>query len=360
MIFIILLTLIISGNIYLGFQFHKFFPIRSRIFWIVILLSLTIVTQGAMFAFQTTATVGGQILFCVSAIFQGVILYLLLSTLLVNLLSIFKKIEPKIMGYLSLGLTALLICYGILNASIPHVTRATIPIKGLTKEVKIVHLTDIHLGHFRGKNHLRKIVEITNELNPDVVFQTGDLFDAKSRLSEDVLTPFKELKAKHYFVEGNHDKEVGVEQIKRMLKSIKINYLENEIALFGELQIVGLKHMRADKNSFDLHVINGETIQDVLSQLPVDTTKPTIMLHHSPNGEVYANDLKIDLLLAGHTHKGQLFPLTLIAEMFFAYNDGLHKYKDINIYVSEGVGTMFTPMRIGTRSEISFITLVPE
>ena len=264
------------------------------------------------------------------------------------------------MGYLSLGLTALLVCYGLLNASIPQVTRVTIPIKGLTKEVKVVHLTDIHLGHFRGKGHLQKIVEITNELNPDVVFQTGDLFDAKSRLSEDVLTPFKDVKAPHYFVEGNHDKEVGVEQIGRMLKNIRINVLENEIATFGELQIIGLKHMRADKNSFDLHAIGGETIQDVLSQLPVDTTKPTIMLHHSPNGEVYANDLKIDLLLAGHTHKGQLFPLTFIAKMFFVYNDGLHRYRDLNIYVSEGVGTMYTPMRIGTRSEITFITLVPE
>ena len=145
-----------------------------------------------------------------------------------------------------------------------------------------------------------------------------------------------------------------------MLRNINVNVLENEITSLEELQLVGLKHMRADKNSFDIHATSVETIQDVLTRLPVDTTKPTIMLHHSPNGEVYANDLKIDLLLAGHTHKGQLFPLTFVAKMVFGYNDGLFKYKALNIYVSEGIGTMYTPMRIGTKSEISFITLIPQ
>ena len=195
MIFFILLAIIIGGNVYLGFRFHKLFSVRSKIFWIAIFLSLTIITQLAMIAFQTTANTAGQILFCISAIFQGTILYLLLSTLFVNAITLFKKIEPLIAGYLSAGLTAILVCYGLVNASIPQVTEVTIPIKGLTKQIKVVHLTDIHLGHFRGKGHLKKIVKITNELNPDVIFQTGDLFDAKSRLSEKVLTPFKEMNA---------------------------------------------------------------------------------------------------------------------------------------------------------------------
>lgn len=68
----------------------------------------------------------------------------------------------------------------------------------------------------------------------------------------------------------------------------------------------------------------------------------------------------VDLLLSGHTHAGQLFPFTLIAKLMFHYNKGLYKYNDMAIYVSEGVGTVFVPFRLGTRSDITLITLTPE
>jgi len=313
-----------------------------------------------MMAFSTTANFAGRVVFCISSILAGLILYLLLSTFLVDLLNLVQKINPLINGLLSIGITILILIYGIWNSSVLRPTEVEIPIKGLSKEIRVVHLTDIHLGHFRGKEHLKKIVAKTIELKPDIVLHTGDLFDAKSRLYQDVLTPLKEIQAPHYFVEGNHDKYVGAEEVKRLLKNINVNVLENEIATFEELQIVGLKHMLADKESFDMHASEGETIKEVLGELAIDKTKPTILLHHSPDGEEYANNLDIDLLLAGHTHGGQMFPLTLIAKLMFDYNDGLYEFKNLFIYVSEGAGTIYTPMRIGTKSEITLIKLTPK
>ncbi len=232
---------------------------------------------------------------------------------------------------------------------------------GLSKEVKAVHLTDIHLGHYWGRKQLEKVVRKTNELRPDVVFNTGDLFDARSRLGEDVLVPFKDIQVPHYFVEGNHDKYVGVDEITALLKNIGVQVLENEISNFNELQIVGLKHMLADNESFDMHAEEGEeTIKGILSSLPIREDKPTILLHHSPDGAKYADEKKIDLLLSGHTHGGQFFPFNILAGwLFFKYNAGIYRYNGLTISVSEGIGTFFAPLRIGTNSEILLYRLIP-
>lgn len=78
-----------------------------------------------------------------------------------------------------------------------------------------------------------------------------------------------------------------------------------------------------------------------------------------PNGVQYAQKEGVDLYLAGHTHAGQIFPFSIIASWIFNYNRGLHEYKDTKIFVSEGVGTFGPPFRIGTKSEIIEIQLMP-
>jgi predicted MPP superfamily phosphohydrolase len=88
--------------------------------------------------------------------------------------------------------------------------------------------------------------------------------------------------------------------------------------------------------------------------------KPTVLLHHSPDGIQYANQHGVNLYLAGHTHAGQLFPVKYIAHLFFDYNKGLHDFKGTKMFVSQGVGTFGPPMRVGTKSEIVVITLKPE
>ncbi len=83
------------------------------------------------------------------------------------------------------------------------------------------------------------------------------------------------------------------------------------------------------------------------------------MLHHSPDGIKYANEYGIDLYLAGHTHAGQLFPINYLNALLFKYNKGLSDYNGSKIFVSQGAGTFGPPMRVGTKSEISLISLMP-
>lgn len=354
-----LLAAVAGASVYLGGRFHAHLPEVSRWGWTLILVTASLGALFGMIGFAVTPRRTGRFLFCASSLLIGFLLYLVFASLLVQLAGLVFDIDPQTSGYLSLALTAVILVYGVVNASILRTTHLTIPIKGLQEEIRAVHVSDVHLGHFRGKRHLDKIIKRINQLSPDVVFNTGDLFDSRSGLGATRLNGLRQISAPHFFVEGNHDVHVGANVIKDLLRAEKVHVLENEVTHFGPLQIIGLNHMQADSNSFDVHVDGKQTIEQTLLQLPINKQAPTIVLHHVPSGVRYVQQAGADLYLAGHTHGGQIFPLTLVAKLMFGYNNGLYHFQGLPIYVSDGAGTMFTPMRIGTRSEITVINLVP-
>lgn len=357
---LLFLGILIGANSYLIYRFDFYFSIENAKILYFLFPTLTLLMIFGVFPFSNSTSRAGSLVYIVSASTMGVLLYLLISVLAVDFLSLFIKFQPGLMGITVLAITLLFSAYGILNSWNLHVTKLQVAITGLTKDVRVMHLSDIHLGHFRGKNFLQKIVDKTNEENVDVVFITGDLFDGRIRLTKETLAPLTQLKAPAFFIEGNHDRYTGVNTIKNLLRQINVNVLENEIALWGELQIIGLNHMRADGETFNMHAAgNSSTIKGTLGRLPILKNKPSILLHHSPDGIKYANQYGVDLYLAGHTHAGQLFPVKFIAGLIFQYNKGLHDFKGTKIFVSQGAGTFGPPMRVGTKSEITLINLIP-
>jgi len=323
--------------------------------------ALTLFMIGGMIAFSNSKHISGSLVYCTAAITMGFLLYLLFSLLLTDLVHLFVKFPPKIFGLVSVLMAVIVSLFGIWYSFRTKVTEIEIPLKGLQKEIRAVHLSDIHIGHFRGKGFLQKIVDISNQQKPDVIFLTGDLFDGKIRLSQENIEPLKQLKTPVFFVNGNHDGYSGVETIKEYLRNINIRVLENEVEHFGEIQIVGLNHMRSDPDRQDMHAApGGPTIRETLAGIEISKSEPTILLHHSPDGIEHADQYGVDLYLAGHTHAGQLFPVTYVNELIFKYNRGLHQYNQTKILVSEGIGTFGPPMRIGTKSEILSIQLKPE
>jgi predicted MPP superfamily phosphohydrolase len=251
--------------------------------------------------------------------------------------------------------------YALWNAQHTQVIRQKISMPHLSKPIKIMQFTDVHLGYYWGKNTLQKLVDLTLKEDVDAVVITGDLFDGRIRLSNETIEPLKHLKVPVYFVQGNHDGYTGALEIKAMLRQNGIIVLSNQVAHLGELQIVGLDYMIPDENSRDMmHApTNGKTMKSVLPSLGIDRDKPALLLHHNPIGVEYAKAAGIDLYLAGHTHSGQFYPLIWVNDRIFKYNRGLYKYKGMQIYVSQGSGTFGPPMRLGTSSEITLITLEP-
>jgi len=358
---IIFLGTLIGANIYLSKRFSWYFGITNLRILYFSFAAITIFMIAGLIVFTNATGNFANFVYSAAAITMGFMLYLLLSVLLVDLINLMIKIPPKRIGSAAILLALTVSAYGIWNATQKRVRTVEVTMKGLQDEITAMHLTDIHIGHFWGVKTLQKIVDKTNEQNPDVVFITGDLFDGRIRLNGGSLEPLEQLQAPIYFVEGNHDGYSGAQEIKQKLREAGVTVLENEVTHFSELQIIGLNHMVADNQSVDMHA-NGErsNIKNTLNSLNLFPGKPTVLLHHSPDGIKYANQHGVDLYLAGHTHAGQLFPIKYIAELIFDYNKGLHVYNGTKIYVSQGAGTFGPPMRVGTISELTLLKLKPQ
>jgi len=297
----------------------------------------------------------------IGVIATSLLIFFLFSLVVIDVLNLIFKFNPKIRRLLSIGLGVLFAVYGLWNAHTVKVKEITIPIKGLTHEIRAVHISDVHLGNYWGKRQMDKIVGNIKTLNPDVIFHTGDLFDSKAHFGEgkDVLSAFRSLNVPHYFVNGNHDIIVEEQEVKNQLKKANATVLYNEIANFGELQIIGLNNMQSDENSFDPSTQSGtETIKSVLENMIIDNNRPSIVLHHRPDGMKYMHEKGIDLFLAGHTHAGQMFPFSLFLKINFG-KFSYFKYETMDIHVSEGTGAVI-PIRFGTNNIIALIRLVPK
>ena len=357
---ILFLVVIIGANIYLAHRFNFYFAVgNSNIFYLVFPI-LSILMIFGMMPLSNSTSKPGQIIYILAAITMGTLLYLLISVFMVDLINLFVQISPQISGLAALALALAISGYGIFNAWNIQITSEEIELRELKKDVSVAHISDIHIGHFRGRKFLQRIVNKVNEQNVEAVFITGDLFDGRINLSKENLAPLSELKTPVFFVEGNHDKYTGVQIIKDYLREIGVRVLENEIVNWNGIQIIGLNHMRADNEALNIHATDKYmTIRNVLEKLSIDRLNPAILLHHSPDGIKYANQHGVDLYLAGHTHAGQLFPIKYIANLIFEYNKGLHSFEETKLFVSQGAGTFGPPMRIGTKSEITLLHLKP-
>ena len=321
---------------------------------------LTVLFLFGFGAFMNATGELGHTIYRITALAIGVYLFLVFSFLIADGINMFVKLPPSTFGFIGFGMAFLLSVLGYWNASHIRVTPVNIPMQGLNQEIKAVHLTDIHIGHFRTNGFLQNIINKTNAQDPDVIFLTGDYLDSKYALNKKYFEPLKHLNAPIYFVDGNHDHATNNDSIVALMRSVGVKVLENEVTHLNGLQIVGLNHMLADQNSLDMHASgHNPTIEETLPKLNIDKEKASVLLHHAPNGIKHANQYGIDLYLAGHTHAGQIFPFNFFANMMFEYNRGLHNYKGTKVFVSEGVGTFGPPFRIGTKSEIISLTLSP-
>jgi predicted MPP superfamily phosphohydrolase len=357
---LLFIGIIVLANFYLSRRFAWSFSI-DNIKWLHLLFAaLPIYMIGGLIGLSNTTSSFVSLLYIGAALITGIMLYLVLSVLLVDLIHLFIKLNPLVFGISALTLTVLVSGYGISNATNTKVSQLEVPIEGLKKEIRVMHLSDIHIGHFRARDYMQKLVDLSKEESPDMLVITGDLFDGKIQLKKENLLPLKQLEVPIYFVEGNHDGYSGVEKIKDLLRELGVNVLENEVIQQGDIQIVGLNHMKADGETNSVPPNPSEqSIRTVLSELKIDRQKPTILLHHSPDGINYAHENGVDLYLCGHTHAGQLFPINYLNDLLFKYNKSLSVFKGTRIYVSQGAGTFGPPMRVGTKSEITMITLLP-
>lgn len=241
------------------------------------------------------------------------------------------------------------------------VRKTEIKIPKLQNEVTIMQISDAHIGVLYGKKYLSKIVEKTNLHNPDMVVITGDLTETKAALKHGMLTPLSNLNAPTYFVEGNHESYTGLEGVLKTISDQNVRILHNEIVETHGIQLIGLDYSKADDEAYDIHPLEiKSTVKSVLAGMELKAELPAVLLNHNPIGVNYAAAKGIDLMISGHTHRGQVFPFTIVTKLAFEFNGGLYDKGNIKVFVSGGVGGVVTRMRLGSFNEINLLKLVPE
>ncbi len=276
--------------------------------------------------------------------------------LLVGISKIFNfQVDFKILSWIGIAISLLFVLYGIWNTYDLKVKNITVKIKDLPVAWvgrRAVQISDVHLGYVYGKDYMQSIVDKTNELNPDIVFITGDLFDGMDGHLDEMVAPINNLKAPLgiYFVTGNHETYLGIDTVFNVLRKTKINILDDDLRVIDDLQIVGASFSKGS-------IMETRDFSEFFKSLTgFSSAKPIILLYHSPTNIEQARDLGVDLFLAGHTHVGQLFPLSLITKAVYkGYDYGFYHFGDFSIYISSGVGTWGPTVRTSKNSEITFI-----
>lgn len=247
---------------------------------------------------------------------------------------------------------------GALWANSFRVSKIEIPLRGLQQDIVLMHISDIHIGHHRGKQYLAEIVAQTNRHQPDIVLLNGDLVDSNVALLPGVLDPLSDFDAPVYFTSGNHDEYVDTNIEFDLLEKHGVRILHNEVVETHGIYLVGLDYMNPDDETFDMHPSQDKrTIKSILPDIDLKDDKPSVLMHHSPVGIQYVAAKGIDLMLAGHTHGGQMFPGTLIMPFFFPHNKGLHREGKTFVFTSVGAGTYGPRIRLGTSNEINLVRL---
>ncbi len=357
--FSVLLVLMITVNIYVPRRLAKYFNLKSSKYIHLFVGIATALIFSMPFLVHSSNPIFA-ILYLISVITAGIMLLLITYMIDFEIINLFVKLPSRLIGILIILLTIITSLVGLMNGYNFKVSKITIPIKNLSKELSIVHISDVHLGNARGANYLKRIVDKTNKLKPDMIFITGDILDGRSAIKDEIFAVFREFSSPCYAIEGNHDVDVGVGKIIDLLKKNNIIVLQNEIIETNGIQLIGLNHLPADENTRERFHKSDSTIKGIIPTIDIDNNIPSIVLHHSPDGIEYFNKVGIDLILAGHTHAGQIYPINLLAKLLYTYNKGLYNYEGTKIYVSQGVGTFGPPFRVGTSNEITLIKLVAE
>ncbi|NIO03267.1 MAG: metallophosphoesterase, partial [Proteobacteria bacterium] len=219
----------------------------------------------------------------------------------------------------------------------------------------IVQISDVHLGLIVRHERLKRILTRFERAEPDLLVSTGDLVDGQIDSLKGLVEPLKAIKPKYgkFAITGNHEFYAGLDHALDFTEKAGFQILRGEASTIANMiNIAGVD----DATGEYFGLVKGVSEKELLSQLPRD--KFTLFLKHRPISDGHAQGL-FDLQLSGHTHRGQIFPFTLITRIFFSYDAGLVQLPNNSyLYTSRGSGTWGPPIRFLSPPEVTIIKLV--
>ncbi len=216
-------------------------------------------------------------------------------------------------------------------------------------QLRIVQISDLHLGLINHTPLLKEVIAKTKGLQPDLVAVTGDLLDAQPDHLEGLAPLWQEVQPPlgKFAVIGNHEVYAGREHALHFLETAGFRLLIDDMVEVGGIQVAGVPDPAWGSN-------RGETALLATSA----PAKVTLLLKHRPWVDAAAVG-RFTLQLSGHAHRGQIFPFTLLTGLAYPLQDGLYRLdRECWLYTSRGTGSWGPPMRLLSPPELTLIELV--
>ncbi|MDA3839858.1 MAG: metallophosphoesterase [Patescibacteria group bacterium] len=359
----IAIIILIVSNIPIYLALVKFFSIEKKaskhlLFYSLPLLAVSFILASLLIhKYDNLFT---KTFYYISSLWMGMMVSLLIFSILGFIIyfsaSILKiNVNLSYLAYLIIFLSFIWFGFSYLNARHPVVKNIEVKIKNLpsTWEGKtIVQLSDIHIGIIHGKKYMDYIATLVDEINPDLVLITGDLFDGAGDDIEHSILPINKVVPEYgiYYITGNHETYLGVDKSLNALKNTKIIHLPYKTVNLDGLQLTGVDYPAPGK---------AISLDDIFDK--IDKNVPSIVMTHEPIKIDYFKNTGTNLQLAGHTHHGQMFPFNFFTKIIYrGYDYGLFTDGAYNLYTTSGAGTWGPPLRSFGPSEIVAIKVTKE
>ncbi len=320
-----------------------------------------------------------------------VMLYLVMLFLVMDVGRLFRLVPRNLLydNWLTAACFFVLLFSVFLYGRIRYDRKVRVPLelrseKPLPREYRVVMASDLHLGYHNGRKELARWVDMMNAEHPDFILIAGDIIDISVRplLAENMAAEFHRLEAPVYVCLGNHEYYADREAKRRVGKTALDFYKaagicllrDEEVMIDSSLVIIGrddrMNHRRKLLAQL-LHAPEGESPKapPILGRAKRRPTAVrlrgrdmgrgayTILLDHQPHDLAEAEMAGIDFQLSGHTHRGQVWPISWITDRMYECSWGSHRRGHTQYYVSSGLGIWGGRFRIGTQSEYIVATI---
>lgn len=355
MILVLILSLLIYAGLvyYVGWSGYRGLGIKgNRLFLIaycVIILFLSVSFIVGRFGNGSAfLSIVGNYWLAIFSLSLMILPMIHLIMLLLRLTSLNRDKTRVVATWSALIVLIAALSYGSYMAYSPKVNTYSIKIdKAYPEDLNVVMFSDTHFGYLSGIKHAERLVKEVNALQPDLIIIPGDIIDDDLDIVEkkQIFSILSRLEAKLgvYGSLGNHDKYRGeLSTLIAAIETANIDILHDEVVILeGGLALVGRKDYS-----------EGERLSTEQLTSQIDGELPIILLDHQPYEYAEAERAGVDLVVSGHTHKGQIMPGNLITNRLFENDWGYLQKGQLHTIVSSGYGFWGPPIRIGSQAEI--------